>query len=615
MDCCGDGTAFEHIELKISRQNGDHRTLLFTLSVYLTTGVIMCQGAAYDLWCTKEFPQMKQYVNEIYSSAQGASDGSEHLGMNADGELITNLEEAFQLVQSMKKKRSSKKETNVVSEDEIMLADDPIEELQHTKKDMQNVLETPKQLPRKRRNSLDPVRGLSPKSRASLAEIKSVVSHLESDVIEIKNSLLAKPEDHYNSTINNIEDKLVQIENSFKAQMGLFSSRVIDLELDNDVLKQENSKLKNEIQSLKRQFNKTMTKNTPPRVDSESTQISVNELDKSANGNDKEEFTEETPGNDLPDLSNNRFFPLLEHTSEDISSTTQPIQNINEGERPKPELIPGRQKTPTPHQINVDTAKEDNNPHPDIILLIDSNGKFIDSNKFVHNKTVEKCPTPTIATAIETISTKNFDRPSTLVIHTGTNDIEHSTLESCFDNFQTLIDLTAQKYPATKIIISSLITRNDGYDTKRSQLNNKISQLRFYANVHLVNNENITQEMLYDRKHIQKRKIGTLVANLKDCTFNRIPRRPHPAPPKEQRNWAANKTTGTSSLPNVQIPAYNSPPPLMSGLVHPTPAPTTRTPKSYADAAKTLDNNPATHGLNQTVLMQLVKLCEMLQHN
>ena len=121
-----------------------------------------------------------------------------------------------------------------------------------------------------------------------------------------------------------------------------------------------------------------------------------------------------------------------------------------------------------------------------------------------------------------------FDRPSTLVIHTGTNDIEHSTLESCFDNFQTLIDLSAQKYPATKIIISSLITRNDGYDTKRSQLNNKISQLRFYANVHFVNNENITQEMLYDRKHIKKRKIATLVANLKDCIFNRISRRPHP---------------------------------------------------------------------------------------
>ena len=41
------------------------------------------------------------------------------------------------------------------------------------------------------------------------------------------NSLLARPEDHYNSRINHIEDRLVQIENSYKAQMDLVSFCVI----------------------------------------------------------------------------------------------------------------------------------------------------------------------------------------------------------------------------------------------------------------------------------------------------------------------------------------------------------------------------------------------------
>ena len=63
--------------------------------------------------------------------------------MNAEVELITNLEEAFQLVQSTKKKTSSKKETKAVFEDEMMLVpDDPLKELQYTTED-QNVLETP----------------------------------------------------------------------------------------------------------------------------------------------------------------------------------------------------------------------------------------------------------------------------------------------------------------------------------------------------------------------------------------------------------------------------------------------------------------------------------------
>ena len=79
------------------------------------------------------------------------------------------------------------------------------------------------------------------KSKASLADIKSFVSSLESDVIEIKNSLSPKPEDDYNSQINNIDDKLVQVEDSFKTQIGLLSSRVVDFELNNDELKQENS--------------------------------------------------------------------------------------------------------------------------------------------------------------------------------------------------------------------------------------------------------------------------------------------------------------------------------------------------------------------------------------
>ena len=196
-----------------------------------------------------------------------------------------------------------------------------------------------------------------------------------------------------------------------------------------------------------------------------------------------------------------------------------------------------------------------------------------------------------------------------MVIHTGTNYIENSPLETCFDNFQTLIDLTAQKYPVTKIIISSLIIQKDGYDTKRSQLNNKISRLRSYANVHFVNNKSINHEMLYDNKHVKRRKIGILVVNLKDCIFNRISRRSHPTPSKEPKNWP-NKAAETSTIPSVPV-SNNRPPPLMPGLMHPEPAhEATRAHKSYAVAVKTLHNYSA--DLNQT-LLQLIKLYEMIR--
>ena len=73
---------------------------------------------------------------------------------------------------------------------------------------------------------------------------------------------------------------------------------------------------------------------------------------------------------------------------------------------------------------------------PDIILLMDSSGKCIDTNKYLPNI---KMFTPTIADATEVITGNKFGNPSTLVIHTGTNDIENSSLDSCFDSFQTLL--------------------------------------------------------------------------------------------------------------------------------------------------------------------------------
>jgi len=158
---------------------------------------------------------------------------------------------------------------------------------------------------------------------------------------------------------------------------------------------------------------------------------------------------------------------------------------------------------------------------------MDSNGKFIDPKKFSTTSVVHKLFSPTIASTIEILNKEHFGTPTTIVIHTGTNDIEKAPLDTCFEHFQTLIDIAAQKYPRSKVIISSLLVRNDIFDHQRSQLNSRLGRLRSYPNVHFVNNETITRDMLYDQKHVKRRSIGVLVSNLKDCTFNRISKRPY----------------------------------------------------------------------------------------
>ena len=57
-----DDTGFEHIEMKVSHFTAvpDNRTTLFTITTYLTTGVVMCQGVSFELWCSNEFPRLKE---------------------------------------------------------------------------------------------------------------------------------------------------------------------------------------------------------------------------------------------------------------------------------------------------------------------------------------------------------------------------------------------------------------------------------------------------------------------------------------------------------------------------------------------------------------------------
>ena len=123
---------------------------------------------------------------------------------------------------------------------------------------------------------------------------------------------------------------------------------------------------------------------------------------------------------------------------------------------------------------------------------------------------------------IEILNSQSFGSPSRIVFYTGTNDSEQSTLESCSDNVQLMIEIAAQKYPSSKVLISSLITQSDDKDSLCLQLNGKLGALASFPNVHVVNNSNITKKDLFDNKHIKRRKIGLLVSNLKDVIFNRL---------------------------------------------------------------------------------------------
>ena len=128
----------------------------------------------------------------------------------------------------------------------------------------------------------------------------------------------------------------------------------------------------------------------------------------------------------------------------------------------------------------------------DIILLIDSNGKYINTAKFSLNKKTWQLFSPTIPLGIRTPSDSNFGQlPSHIIIHVGTKDIEpaHAALHSYLTNLQNTVQMASQK-----IVTSSLLKHIDDLDNFRSDFNLNCSKLPSFCapfpNAHRVNNDN-----------------------------------------------------------------------------------------------------------------------------
>ena len=156
---------------------------------------------------------------------------------------------------------------------------------------------------------------------------------------------------------------------------------------------------------------------------------------------------------------------------------------------------------------NTSLPKENTTQADDIVLLIDSNEKYIDTTRIHPQQTNTKHILSHNRFSHKTLTETPIGRPSHIIIHVGTNDIERSPLDSCYTQFQTMMDIASQKYSSSKVLISSLLKRTDDIDNRRCELNSK---LRFlcapYPNVHLIHNDNIPEDYLHDSKHLKRRK-------------------------------------------------------------------------------------------------------------
>ena len=241
-----------------------------------------------------------------------------------------------------------------------------------------------------------------------------------------------------------------------------------ELETENHQLKSENGKLKNEVQSLKRQI-KSNEKHYEDKLNTFLTKLEneSNCAEKPEKPAKQQQSGTEEPTFMIPDdiKTCNRFSVLDEGSTESKHNIAPsvplnfPLTDDNLSETTlnshKPETT-GNQKTDaTGNQKFTENLRTSHN----IVLLIDSNGKFIDTSKFNPHNEACKIFCPTVPSVIKTLSEVDLGKPSHIVIHVGTNDIEQNSVDFCHALFKEMIQLAATKYPTSSRMNPTLPVR------------------------------------------------------------------------------------------------------------------------------------------------------------
>ncbi|KAE8297665.1 hypothetical protein D5F01_LYC04303 [Larimichthys crocea] len=181
---------------------------------------------------------------------------------------------------------------------------------------------------------------------------------------------------------------------------------------------------------------------------------------------------------------------------------------------------------------------------PDIVILIDSNGKFLNEKKLFPNHKVAKLWCPNSQHAMELLSEERLGSPSHIIIHTGTNELR-TQQERVSESLRQMIEKASNTFPNSRVVISTLLPRKDFHPGTIHRINSSVSRdCVLKPNVHLAHHPTLDISCLYDHVHLFKNTVPIFAQTLKNVALNRdqstarrrsrlarSPPRPSPRPP------------------------------------------------------------------------------------
>ena len=164
------------------------------------------------------------------------------------------------------------------------------------------------------------------------------------------------------------------------------------------------------------------------------------------------------------------------------------------------------------HKVNIaqQNQKENSEINAEIVLMMDSNGKYIDpkllypAEKSVTTKKLY-CP---VTRDLENLIDESFftQIPKITVVHCGTNDLDHSEPKAVIISTLTnSINKLSQRL-VSKIIVSGLLPRRDFCNKEIYNINLELlKRFQVLPNVHYVDHSNLSSQdgasLLVDKKN------------------------------------------------------------------------------------------------------------------
>ena len=272
----------------------------------------------------------------------------------------------------------------------------------------------------------------------------------------------------------------------------------------------------------------------------------------------------------------------------------------------------GPQEDEALSSTTTDTPENTPVQRPQIVLLMDSNGKYVDGKRLFPNHRVYQQKCPNTRSAIEWLTEEKLGAPSHIIIHTGTNNLRTQSRKQVTESVQKVVEKATSAFPGKKVIISALLPRKDRYGKDIPSINAQISRFcERKQNVFFASHPTLGEDSLWDEVHLWKAIVPTLAKKLKDVALDRNTAR-QPAAPKGWHHTARRgqprgyPTRPQASPPSYIATPYQTPTPPHMHTQDPHPTPTNHHPRTYAQVVASPPQSVTTFALNTHQIQQII---------